>query len=868
MFLIDEVQKLDRTSRWNYAFQVLNLETRENVEEFTLHAARLPQHRNLNRYRDVLPYDHSRVLLENGSNDYINANTVEIEEIKRKYILSQGPLPDTCGHFWQMVWEQNSSAVIMLNKIIEKNSVKCHPYWPMGEDEELEFSDFRIKNRSERSANSYVVRDLQLEQISTGMSRTVKQFHYMLWPDFGVPTRPETFLNFLYDIRDSEVFSPKHGPPVIHCSAGIGRSGTFCLVDCVLKKAEIDGKPDDIDVKEMLLKLRKYRVGLVQTPEQLRFSYVAIIEGVFKLYPELFESLEEETEESHKRKLSEEGYEVEEEEDDEPPPVPPRKRAPPDKPPRHPGSPETNAEEETLKQKKMVKHIQDGIVDDSSDDDEDEEIIDLSESEPEEDAEEEFDEVVELNESDEEEDEDRLVDVSEFTNKTTSPIDGSFPVQKPLPPLPTELNGEEGANDDSGSKDEDVLPNLGKEDEEGDELTSQRRQKLLPVFSIEEEEGEVTTSAMKNGTAGEDRQHCNQNEKISSRTADGQIVDENVTNQSVNSSGSSKEGNSDETAPSGNKAREETELRQRQRRDEKNKHTAELVGDIKRKMREKELAAAHWTFTKKSLIAMGVTGGKKKITSSEFIGIFKKYDKDGNGTIDASEVDSFLRDLAKEHGSEFSSEDDFKKFKDQIIGAYDVNADGKISMNELAKILPAEENFLVQFREEINLTSVDFIKIWYHYDVDRSGYLETAELDGFLRDLMMTTANQSEVTPQKIADYRQQILSLFDANKDGKIELSEMAQILPLEDNFFSSIGRCELSKEEFDKMFAHYDKDNNGMIEDAELIAFLRDLLAAQGKTPTTTELEAYRATVLAVSDTDKDGRLNTAELRSMFAH
>jgi len=259
--------------------------------------------------------------------------------------------------------------------------------------------------------------------------------------------------------------------------------------------------------------------------------------------------------------------------------------------------------------------------------------------------------------------------------------------------------------------------------------------------------------------------------------------------------------------------------------------------------------------------------GKKKITSSEFIAIFQKYDKDGNGTIDSAEIDNFLRDLAAEHGSEVSSDEDFKKFRNMVISKYDMNADGKISMDELAKILPAEENFLMQFRKDHNVSSVDFIKIWYHYDTDRNGFLDTAELDGFLRDLLGYSDSKADVTPQKIAEHRKSILTMFDANKDGKIELSEMAKILPVEDNFFSTIGRGDLTKDEFNRMFSHYDKDNNGMIEDVELIAFLRDLLGKNGKTPTTTELETFRATILAASDLNKDGCLDAAELRLMFA-
>lgn len=258
--------------------------------------------------------------------------------------------------------------------------------------------------------------------------------------------------------------------------------------------------------------------------------------------------------------------------------------------------------------------------------------------------------------------------------------------------------------------------------------------------------------------------------------------------------------------------------------------------------------------------------GKKAITSSEFITIFKKYDNDGNGSIDASEIDQFLKDLAKEHGTEYTTDAEFEKFKKMVIGKYDINSDGKISMSELAKILPAEENFLLQFKEGFKLSSVDFIKIWYHYDADRSGFLETAELDGFLRDLLTISGN-TDVTPQKIIEYRTVILNLFDANKDHKLELCEMSKILHIEDNFLDKFRRIpSLNKEQFDEIFSYYDKDSNGTIEDAELIALLRDIQERNGMTPTTSELENYRSIILQVCDLDKDGRVDANELKLLF--
>nr|XP_055095204.1 tyrosine-protein phosphatase non-receptor type 2 isoform X5 [Symphalangus syndactylus] len=207
-------------------------EIRNESHDYPHRVAKFPENRNRNRYRDVSPYDHSRVKLQNAENDYINASLVDIEEAQRSYILTQGPLPNTCCHFWLMVWQQKTKAVVMLNRIVEKES--------------------------------------------SGETRTISHFHYTTWPDFGVPESPASFLNFLFKVRESGSLNPDHGPAVIHCSAGIGRSGTFSLVDTCLVLME---KGDDINIKQVLLNMRKYRMGLIQTPDQLRFSYMAIIEG-------------------------------------------------------------------------------------------------------------------------------------------------------------------------------------------------------------------------------------------------------------------------------------------------------------------------------------------------------------------------------------------------------------------------------------------------------------------------------------------------------------------------------------------------------------------------------------------------------------
>ncbi|MEE6464570.1 hypothetical protein FKM82_006293 [Ascaphus truei] len=272
-----EFNKTDAESRWSQLYA----EIRYNSPMLPNKIAKYPENKNRNRYRDVNPFDHSRVKLQNVENDYINASLVAVEEAQRNYILTQGPLPNTCCHFWLMVWQQKSKAIVMLNRIIEKEAVKCAQYWPTPEEEVLLFKEtgLCVKLLSDDVKSYYTVRLLQLQNINTAETRDIFHFHYTTWPDFGVPDSPASFLNFLFKVRQSGSLGPEHGAAVVHCSAGIGRSGTFSLVDTCLVLMEKRTDPSSVDIKQVLLNMRSYRMGLIQTPGQLRFSYMAVLEG-------------------------------------------------------------------------------------------------------------------------------------------------------------------------------------------------------------------------------------------------------------------------------------------------------------------------------------------------------------------------------------------------------------------------------------------------------------------------------------------------------------------------------------------------------------------------------------------------------------
>lgn len=300
-------------------------ESRE--KQHSLEASKALDNRKNNRYRDVNPYDHSRILLVRSAasdTDYINANLVKCGAADRQYILTQGPLPLTVSvtfrcsrrriiagfwefappystrlsftslvsfsqvsHFWLMAWEQKSKAILMLNKLVEKKAVKCHKYWPdeIGAQYKLALTDVQLEVEYVKyeEFDHFSIRTLLLTDRVGGETREIFQFHYTTWPDFGIPSSPNDFLRFLKMVRDSGAMDQSVGPVIVHCSAGIGRSGTFCLVDCcltMLERNQREAEAAAVSVSDVLSELRSYRMGLIQTPDQLFFSYRAIIDGV------------------------------------------------------------------------------------------------------------------------------------------------------------------------------------------------------------------------------------------------------------------------------------------------------------------------------------------------------------------------------------------------------------------------------------------------------------------------------------------------------------------------------------------------------------------------------------------------------------
>uniref|UniRef100_A0A336MAS7 CSON012379 protein n=1 Tax=Culicoides sonorensis TaxID=179676 RepID=A0A336MAS7_CULSO len=261
----------------------------------------------------------------------------------------------------------------------------------------------------------------------------------------------------------------------------------------------------------------------------------------------------------------------------------------------------------------------------------------------------------------------------------------------------------------------------------------------------------------------------------------------------------------------------------------------------------------------------------KKLSANQFMEVWSHYDKDANGYIEGTELDGFLREFvssanATDVDPEAVSDAMLAELKSCFMEAYDDNQDGKIDIRELAQLLPMEENFLLLFRFDNPLeSSVEFMKIWREYDSDNSGYIEADELKNFLRDLLKEAKKINDVSEDKLIEYTDTMLQVFDANKDGRLQLSEMAKLLPVKENFLCRQvfkGAAKLTKEDIEKVFALYDRDNNGSIENEELRGFLKDLLELVKKDYDAQDLSDIEDTIMRGVGYDKDGKVSKKEL------
>nr|XP_033961731.1 receptor-type tyrosine-protein phosphatase S-like isoform X17 [Pseudochaenichthys georgianus] len=246
-------------------------------QQFTWEHSNLEVNKPKNRYANVIAYDHSRVLLAaiDGipGSDYINANYIDGYRKQNAYIATQGALPETFGEFWRMIWEQRSAIIVMMTKLEERSRVKCDQYWPTRATETYGLIQVSLLDTVELA--TYCVRTFSLFKNGSSEKREVRQFQFTAWPDHGVPEHPTPFLAFLRRVKACN--PPDAGPMVVHCSAGVGRTGCFIVIDAMMERIKHE---KTVDIYGHVTVMRAQRNYMVQTEDQYIFIHDALQEAV------------------------------------------------------------------------------------------------------------------------------------------------------------------------------------------------------------------------------------------------------------------------------------------------------------------------------------------------------------------------------------------------------------------------------------------------------------------------------------------------------------------------------------------------------------------------------------------------------------
>ncbi|XP_030256612.1 receptor-type tyrosine-protein phosphatase H-like isoform X3 [Sparus aurata] len=246
--------------------------------EQTRKEAVLPENKARNRFNNVLPYDWCRVKLTtsnpNSTSDYINASYMPGYNSNREYIATQGPLPSTVNDFWRMIWEQKVKGIVMVTNCTEGGRTKCEQYWPAKSDP-CPYGELTVTMTSEQQEPNWTLREFRVKHSKTSEERTVKHFHFTAWPDHGVPQGTEVLIQFRGLVRQHIQREGAGAPTVVHCSAGVGRTGTIIALDVLLQQLE---KERAVGINAFVHKMRLNRPHMVQTESQYIFLHQCIMD--------------------------------------------------------------------------------------------------------------------------------------------------------------------------------------------------------------------------------------------------------------------------------------------------------------------------------------------------------------------------------------------------------------------------------------------------------------------------------------------------------------------------------------------------------------------------------------------------------------
>ncbi|XP_017266421.1 receptor-type tyrosine-protein phosphatase F isoform X9 [Kryptolebias marmoratus] len=271
--LADHIERLKANDGLRFSQEY---ESIDPGQQFTWENSNMEVNKPKNRYANVIAYDHSRVVLTSvdavPGSDYINANYIDGYRKQNAYIATQGPLPETLTDFWRMVWEQRSNTIVMMTRLEEKSRVKCDQYWPSRGTETYGMIQVTMLDTVELA--TYSVRTFALYKNGSSEKREVRQFQFMAWPDHGVPEYPTPILAFLRRVKACN--PPDAGPMVVHCSAGVGRTGCFIVIDAMLERMKHE---KTVDIYGHVTCMRAQRNYMVQTEDQYIFIHEALLEA-------------------------------------------------------------------------------------------------------------------------------------------------------------------------------------------------------------------------------------------------------------------------------------------------------------------------------------------------------------------------------------------------------------------------------------------------------------------------------------------------------------------------------------------------------------------------------------------------------------